>query len=99
MKYEDIKNWEYYKPIADKIILDAIEYSGCSDIKLKPGELGHLSCARAQKVGFLNGIGYTNLTYVYKLIDKLMELKYIDKNQRTLIAKEEFENIIKNRKP
>ena len=98
MKYEDIKSWKFYEPICDTIILDAIEYAGCPDLKLEPGQLGHYSCARVQKIGDIHGVGYINLGYVYRLCEKLKELKYLDEHQRTIITKEEFENIIKNRK-
>lgn len=86
MKYEDIKNWKWYEPIIDKIILDAIEYE-----KQSSG-FGHLSCARAQK------ISNKNLPYIATLIEKLKELKYIDEMQHTIITKEEFEHIINARK-
>ena len=64
MKYEDIKNWEFYEPIVDTIVLDAIDY--CAG----PNRPGHLSPARVQFVGRK---GYS---YAAILIDKLIELKY-----------------------
>ena len=89
MKYEDIKNWEFYEPIVDTIILDAIDYCAGSNSP------GHLSPARVQ---FLSKKGFS---YAIILIEKLIELKYFSPfpKKKALITKEEFQNIINKRKP